>query len=96
MGLYRLSSRARIDLDEIADRIARDNPQRAVTFIDELAEKFAKIGDHPLAYGGRSQLPPHCRVAVHGSYRIIYKIEEDLPVILRVFHAARNAHGIVL
>ncbi len=96
MGLYRLSPRAQTDLDEIADRIAPDNPLRTVTFVDELTGKFEKIGDHPLAYGHRSELPSHCRAAVHGNYRIIYKVEEEVPVILRVFHAACNTHGIEL
>jgi toxin ParE1/3/4 len=96
VGLYKLSPRARLDLEEIADHIAPDNPLRAITFVEELTAKFEKIGDHPQAYGGRPELPPHCRAAVHGSYRVIYRLEEEEPVILRVFHAARNAHGIDL
>ena len=96
MGRYRLSPRAQLDLDDVAERIFRDNPLRAITFVDELSQKFEKIGDHPEAYGTRPELPSHCRAAVHGNYRIIYKVETQVPVILRVFHAARNTHGIEL
>lgn len=96
MGLYRLSARAVSDLEDIADRIAEDNPARAISFVDELIEKFEKIGDHPLAFATRPDLPEHCRVALHGSYRIIYRVGSDAPVVLRVFHSARNTHGIEL
>jgi toxin ParE1/3/4 len=96
VGYYRLSPRAKLDLDEISDKIAPDNPLRAVTFVDELVAKFEKIGDHPHGYARRPDLPTHCRVAVHGNYRVIYKVETEVPVILRVFHGARNTHGIEL
>lgn len=96
MALYRLSPRAHLDLDEIADHIGSDNPLRAISFVDELTAKFERIAEHPESYAKRPELPAHCRVAVHGNYRIIYKIEPPSPVILRVFHAARNTHGIDL
>ena len=36
--LFRFSRRAEADLKEIATYIARDNPARAVTFVQELRE----------------------------------------------------------
>jgi len=36
------------DLDTIADYIAQDNPQRAVTFLREIRQKLYKIGQQPL------------------------------------------------
>lgn len=45
-----LSSYIERDLGEIADWIAQDNPQRAVTFIQEIRNKLGKIGQTPLLY----------------------------------------------
>ena len=38
------------DLDHIADYIAQDNPQRAVTFIQDIHTKFHEIRNNPLLY----------------------------------------------
>jgi len=37
------STLAEVDLEEIADYIARDNPQRALSFIHEIRERCQKI-----------------------------------------------------
>ena len=38
------------ELDDIAGYIAQDNPQRAVTFIQEIRAKFQEMRDNPLFY----------------------------------------------
>jgi toxin ParE1/3/4 len=45
----RLSRRAEMDLAEITDFIALDNPERAYEFEDELLERACKILWRPLA-----------------------------------------------
>lgn len=42
--------RAEVDLREIGDYIARDNPQRAENFIDELLTHSQQIARMPTAY----------------------------------------------
>jgi len=72
MSRVRLSQRAAIDLEEIGDYIARDNPHRAITFVDELQAACRKIADHPEAYLLRSDLAPGIRMAVHKNYLILF------------------------
>jgi len=61
-----LSAYVEPDLDEIAAYIAADNPARAVTFIDEIAERFNLIGENPRLYQLRPDLRPDLRLVVHG------------------------------
>jgi len=42
------SLQAEIDLEEIADYIAADNPARAVSFIGEIREQCVRIAAAPL------------------------------------------------
>ena len=41
---------AEMDLEAIGDYIARDNPQRAMSFVRELRERCRKITEAPKAY----------------------------------------------
>jgi toxin ParE1/3/4 len=45
-----LSPQAEIDLREIGDSIARDNPQRAASFVGELLAHSQRIAEQPKAY----------------------------------------------
>lgn len=47
------SRQAEIDLEEIGDFIAADNPHRAVTFIREIRNHCLRISQSPLAYAAR-------------------------------------------
>ena len=59
-----LSPQAEIDLREIGDYIARDNPQRAASFVGELLAHSKRIAEQPEAYPARPE-----RVRIE---RIIY------------------------
>jgi len=52
-----LSPQAEIDLREIGDSIARDNPQQAASFVGELLAHSQRIAEQPKAYP-----PPPARV----------------------------------
>jgi toxin ParE1/3/4 len=86
----RLSPRAVTDLDEIGEYIARDNPLRAITFVDELESACRRIAENPQAYPLRSDLAPDLRMAVHTNYLILFRILESEIRIERVLHGARN------
>ena len=45
-----LSPRAQLDLEEIGDYTARDNPVRAISFLDELKRHCERISAMPGAY----------------------------------------------
>ena len=48
-----LTPQAEIDLEEIGDYIALDNPKRAVSFVREIRQHCEKIAEGPLHYGAR-------------------------------------------
>lgn len=85
-----LSAYVEPDLDEIAAYIAADNPTRAVSFIDEIAERFKRIGENPRLYQLRPDIRPDMRIVVHGNYLILYRILADSVSIERVVHGSRN------
>ncbi len=87
-----LSPRAAADLEDIAEYIARDNPERAATFIEELEAKCRAVAAAPDIYPARPDLAPGLRMAVHGRYLVLFR---ELPGqtavrVERVLHGARN------
>jgi toxin ParE1/3/4 len=90
MSRVRLSLRAIADLDEIGDYIARDNPDRAASFVDELEEACRHIADNPQAYPLRSDLAPDVRMAVHMNYLIFFRLLPNEIRVERILHGARN------
>ena len=84
--------RAMADLDEIAHSIARDNPERAVSFIAELDATCRSAAAMPRLYPARDTLSPGLRMAVHRRYLIFYRevADENAVRIERVLHSARN------
>jgi toxin ParE1/3/4 len=85
------SRAANADLVEIGDFIARDNPQRALSFVRELRVIATLLGEMPQAY---PLLPRHASTGIRrrpaGSYLIFYRIDEDRVMILRIVHGARD------
>jgi len=87
---------ARDDLAHIGERIARDSPHRAVTFIDELEAHCRGISETPLTHPllpGREAT--RLRRAVHGNYLVFYRIDPDHVVIIRVIQGARDYDAIL-
>lgn len=95
--LLLLSPRAAIDLEEIAEYIARDNPVRAANFIAELEATCRAIGETPGLYPARTDLAPGLRMAVHGRYLVLYRDlpDENAVRIERVVHGSRNLPRLV-
>jgi toxin ParE1/3/4 len=84
------SPRASADLDEIGDYIARDNPTRAILFVEELREHCAAILAVPASYAPRDELGAGVRMAVHGCYLILFRANADDVRIERILHSARR------
>jgi toxin ParE1/3/4 len=78
------------DLDSIAEYIAQDNPQRAVTFIREIRQKIHRIGEQPLLYQLRPEIGESARLAVVGRYVILFRILDDVVRIERVVYGGRD------
>jgi len=60
------SPRAALDLEEIGDYIARDNPRRAISFLGELEAHCHKIAEMPSAFPKREDLSPDLRMQYTG------------------------------
>ena len=79
---------ARKDLSDIGLYIARDNPQRAMSFVRELREQCRKITEAPKAYRPRPELGEGLRSCAYGNYVVFFHEEPGLVRIVRVLHSA--------
>jgi len=92
----RFTRRAEFDLEEIGDYIARDNPRRAVTFVDEIIDHCQKLLSFPQAARLRSEFGQGVRLSVfRRRYLIFYVVEDEILEIRRIVHGARNLTDIV-
>lgn len=95
MSGYRLRPKAVEDLEAIGDYIAADDPDRAVSFIDELLSVCARIAERPRAFQRRDDLARGLRQAVHGHYLILFTAGRKEVVIERVVHGARRLEDLI-
>ena len=94
--IVRLSAAAGRDLEEIGDHIALDNPQRAATFVAEIARKCDGLGEMPRGYPLIERYRHlGVRKRVHGHYLIFYRIEPDAVTVLHILHGARDYEAIL-
>lgn len=85
-----LSPAADADLIAIASFIARDNPPRALTFVDELEAVCGKLLDFPRSGADRSEIRAGLRSRPHGNYVIFYTVGDAVIRIDRILHGARD------
>lgn len=78
------------DLRGIGDWIARDNPERALTFVLELIAACHTISDFPRAYPAFPLLGPNARRYNHRAYAILDNVIGDVVTILAIVHGARD------
>ena len=78
------------DLDSIADFIAQDNPNRAVTFIQNIRSKFFDIQRNPLIFQLRPDIGEDARMATIGNYAILFRITGEVVRIERVTVTSDN------
>ncbi|BCH19724.1 type II toxin-antitoxin system RelE/ParE family toxin [Mesorhizobium sp. L-2-11] len=87
----RFTTEAKADLLQIGDYIAKGNPHRALSFVDELEQKCQTIATSPKAFPLVPRYERHgIRRRVHGSYLIFYRAEAEQVVILHVLHGATD------
>ncbi len=96
MAQIRWSLTASTDLQEIEDFIARDSVFHAVTFVDCIVESTATLLKTPhigrvVPEFNRQDL----REVIFRGYRIVYLVQNDEVLILRVVHGVRNLHGLI-
>ncbi len=89
---------AEAELERLGDRIAEQNPPRAVSFIREIRESCDAIALMPKAFGHVRGLEEYgIRRMSHGDYVILYFIGkeatnmlEDCVTVLHVVHGAQD------
>ena len=84
------STPAELDLEEIADYIARDNPRQALSFVDEICVRCRKIVDFPEAAPSRPEVEEGVRMVPFGRYGIFYTVHPGEIRIERTQPGARN------
>ena len=95
MSGYQLRPKAVADLQTIGDFIAASDPQRAVSFIDQLLDLCTAIAERPYAYQRRDDLMQGVRQAVHGNYLVFFRIGDDGVVVIRILHGARRLEDLI-
>ncbi len=87
---------ARADLFSIGAWIEQDNPDRAVTFVEELYDACLKLRGFPRAYpllSGHEE--SGIRKYSYRRYLIFYAILNDRVEVLRILHGARDYEAIL-
>lgn len=80
---------AELDLEEIADYIARDSPRRALSFIGEIRDRCRNIVTFPEAAPLREEFGAGIRVIPFGRYLIFYTTYSDRVRIERILSGSR-------
>jgi toxin ParE1/3/4 len=83
-----VSSLVEGDLDAIADYIAQDNPRRALSFLRQIRAQILALGHRPLRF--RTEFEEDARVALVGSYAILFRIRDDAVRVERVVYCAHD------
>lgn len=84
------------DLESIGDYIARDNPQRAETFVNELVDCCERLAETP---EGFALVPQHQHLGIrrrpHGRYVIFYRPNAQTVEIIHVLSEAQDYEAIL-
>jgi plasmid stabilization system protein ParE len=90
--LVRWSRLADLDLQSAHAYLEERSPSAARRFAAEILEALGHVQAHPEAGAVAADLFPRGRYRhwVCGRYRIIYRIEDDLIWILRIWDSRRN------
>lgn len=87
---WQLSLQAKADLRRIGHRIARDNRDAAVAWVQKLQDRARLAGRSP--WQGR-KVPEidrdDIREAIVGNYRIVYIVQAKVVLILTIFEGHR-------
>ena len=90
------SHEAETDLERIGDYIARDNPVRAISFVQELLARCRHLAVNPEAF----PIVPHyerhgIRRLVHGRYLVFYRFADGQVQILHILNGAQDVEAIL-
>jgi toxin ParE1/3/4 len=93
---HRLAPQAEADLDDIAYYVFRETGsiEIAERLIDSITDRFALLGKYPHAGRHRDDLRQGLRGFPVGRYVILYRVEGEDALILRVVHGRRDLEAL--
>jgi plasmid stabilization system protein ParE len=90
--LVETTASAEADIRSIKQHIAADNPKAATRWTAEIERTIQRFERMPLAYEvipEASDLGVDYRQKLFGKYRVIYRVEGQRVIVLRIIHGAR-------
>ncbi len=82
---------AEIDMEQISDYIAADNPDRAASFVREIVQTGEALADMPRAFPLVPRLEHRgIRQRGYGHHLIFYRVTQENVEILHISHGARD------
>ena len=85
--IYRLRSRAKVDLETIwLETLEQWSSDQADSYIHALVSRFAWLAEHPLAGKARDEIKPGYRSFPEGKHLIFYVIRDEWIEIIGVVH----------
>jgi toxin ParE1/3/4 len=94
---HRLAPRAERDLDDIWYFVAKESGSVDIAsrLIDSIADRFVRLADFPLMGRARDHdFGIGCRSLAVSEYVIVYVVEKDDVMILRVAHGHRDIEAL--
>ena len=89
--IVKLTTEAERDLETIGDYIARDNPERAISFIAELRDACLGLADFPDRFPLVPRYANHgVRHRAHRNYLIFYIVEAERVVVIHILHGGMD------
>ncbi|MBD8891549.1 type II toxin-antitoxin system RelE/ParE family toxin [Roseibium litorale] len=93
---YRLTPKALSDLEDIWRYSANTwSPDQTDVYIDELSNRFEMIAAAPDMARERTEFTPPVRIHSHRRHLIVYTVEEEEVVVLRLLGGAQNWQAIL-
>jgi addiction module RelE/StbE family toxin len=90
MAQVRWTPQAADDLDAISEFISQDSSHYATLFVLDVLQAVDRLSEFPKLGRVVPEVDnPAVREIILGSYRIIYRLREDIVEILTVFHGSR-------
>jgi len=84
------TEKALTDFENLLEYIAKDAPLTAHRFAQQMISRVELLQDHPMLGGEVPEDETHTyRQLLQGSYRIIYRTEENTIYLVTIHHAAR-------
>lgn len=96
MAVLIVTPEAEDDIDAIVYRIAADQPEAAIKWLDRLNERMQTLADWPGMGVARDELRVGLRGYPLGNYMIFYRSTGDGVAVVRVLDGRRDLRSIFL